>query len=81
MSEPIAQKKVKVSIELRKGSARFRVGVQARSIREALDLVAKRYRAGEVRYVFLVEPAGFFVRETSAPARSVDSLRPHAEAA
>ena len=36
------QRRVKFSVEVRSGAARFRVGVQAQSIREALRLVGGR---------------------------------------
>jgi hypothetical protein len=55
------QKKVKVSVEVRSGTAHFRVGVQAKSIRKALGVVGARYPQGEVRVIFPIEPAGFFV--------------------
>jgi hypothetical protein len=54
---------VKVSVEIRRGTARFRVGVQAESIRRALGMAAGMYPHGEVWLVFPVEPEGFFVRE------------------
>lgn len=38
------QQMVKVSVEIRSGTARFRVGVQASSIREALSSVGSRSR-------------------------------------
>jgi hypothetical protein len=60
---------VKVSVEVRSGNARFRVGVRAQSIGKALSLVAGSYPRGVVRVAFPIEPEGFFVREPSAPAR------------
>ena len=52
------QKMVKVSVEVRSGTARFGVGVQARSTRKALSMVGGRYPQGEVRVVFPIEPEG-----------------------
>jgi hypothetical protein len=52
---------VKVSVEVRSGTARFRVGVQARSIKKALSLVGATYPRGEIGVVFPLEPEGFFV--------------------
>jgi hypothetical protein len=40
------QKMVKVSVEVKSGTARFRVGVQAPSIRTALSVVGGRYPRG-----------------------------------
>lgn len=57
------QQRVKVSVEVRSGTARFRVGVQARSLHEALSSVGGRYPRGEVRVVSPIEPKGFFVHE------------------
>jgi hypothetical protein len=72
---------VEVSVEVRSGTARFRVSVQAQSIRKALGLVGGRYPHGEVRLVFPIEPEGFFVREPAALARIVGTGRFHQEAA
>ena len=52
---------IKVSVEVRKGTARFRVGVRAESIRRALSAVGASYPTSEVRVEFPMEPEGFFV--------------------
>jgi hypothetical protein len=57
----MAQQMVKVSVEVRSGTARFCVSVQAESIRKALGMVKARYPQGEVGVVFPIEPEGFFV--------------------
>ena len=75
------QNLVKVSVEVRSGTARFGVGVKARSTRKALSMVGGRYPHGEVRVVLPTEPEGSLVREPSALARIVDSAQAHAEAA
>jgi hypothetical protein len=54
---------VRISVEVRSGTARFRVGVQAQSIRRALSLVAGRYPHGVVEVAFPIEPDEFFVSE------------------
>jgi hypothetical protein len=59
------QEMVKVSVEVRSGTARFRVGVQARSLHEALSSVGGRYSRGEVRVVSPIEPESFFARQPS----------------
>jgi hypothetical protein len=65
----MSQRMVKISVEVRSDTARFRVGVQAESIRKALSMVGGRYRTSEVRVIFPIEPEGFFVeRPTSARA-------------
>ena len=57
------QKTVKVSVEVRSGTARFRVGVQAQSIRKALSMVGGRYPHGMVEVAFPIEPNEFFVHQ------------------
>ena len=54
---------VKVSVEVRGGTARFRVAVQAESIRRALSLVGGRYPGSDLGVVFPIDPEGFFVEE------------------
>ena len=56
---------VEVSVDVRKGTARFRVGVRAESIRRALSAVGARYPTSEVRVEFPIEPEGFFVSGSS----------------
>lgn len=75
------QKMVKVSVEIRSGTARFRVGLRARSIREALSLVGGKFPQREVRVVFPIDPEGFFVREPWVLAGIAGSEQIHHEAA
>lgn len=60
---------VKVSVKVRSGTARFRVGVTAQSVRRALRLVGGRHLRGVVEAAFLKEPEAFFVRWPSTSAR------------
>ena len=57
------QRRVKFSVELRSGTARFRVGVQAQSVREAMRLVGGRYPQGVVRMAFPTEARSDLVPE------------------
>lgn len=75
------QKMVQVLVEIRSGTARFRVGVRARSIREALSLVGGKFPQREVRVVFPIEPEDFFVKEPSVLAGIAGSEQIHQEAA
>jgi hypothetical protein len=75
------QKIVRVSVEVRSGMARFRVGVQAESIRKALSMVGGRYSQGEVRVLFPIEPEGFFVREPTGLEGMGGSKQVYTEAA
>jgi hypothetical protein len=72
---------VKVSVEVRSGTVRFRVSVQAQSVRRAIGMVGGRYPRGEIRLVFPIEPEGFFVREPTAVAGMVGTERTRREAA
>jgi hypothetical protein len=52
---------IKISIEVRSSTARFKVALVAESIEGALDL-AKRYNPGkECKVVFPIDPQIFFV--------------------
>ena len=57
---------VEVSIEVRSGAARFDVAVRAKSIGQAVSLVAGRYPGGEVAVKFPMDPEGFFVTDPVA---------------
>jgi hypothetical protein len=72
---------IKVSVEVRSGTARFRVSVQAESIRRALGMVSGRYPHGAVRLVFPAEPGSFFVRSPTAVAGMVVTEQTRREAA
>ena len=75
------QKMVRVSVEVRSGTARFRVGVQARSIREALSLVGGKCPHCEVRVAFPIGPERFFVQGSPALAGIVGTESTHQQAA
>jgi hypothetical protein len=54
---------IRISIEVRSGTARFKVSVQAESIERALEM-AKRYNSGkECKVVFPIDSAGFFLED------------------
>jgi hypothetical protein len=75
------RKMVKVSVEVRSDMARFRVGVQAPSIRGALGMVGRSYPRAEVSVVFPIEPEGFFVRDPAAPTGPIGLEQTEREAA
>ena len=79
------KKLVRISVEVRSGTTRFRVGVQARSVRKALSMVVGKYPHAEARVAFPAGPEGFFVREPSrdlsAPVGVVGHERTHEVAA
>jgi hypothetical protein len=57
---------VKVSIEVRNGTARFTVGVRARNIEQALRIVQTRYPAKVATVKFPIDPEDFFGEEAAA---------------
>jgi hypothetical protein len=57
---------VQVSIEVRNGTARCMVGVKARNIQQALNIVQSRYPAKVATVKFPIDPKGFFVDERAA---------------
>jgi hypothetical protein len=58
---------VRVSIEVRSGAARFRVGIRASNIRRAVSLVKGLYTASsDVRVIFPIDPEGFFIEDPFA---------------
>jgi hypothetical protein len=54
---------VRVSIEVRSGAARFRVGIRASNIRRAVSLAEGLYAASDVRVIFPIDPEGFFIED------------------
>lgn len=67
---------VKVSIEVRKGAARFKVAVQAESIQRAMSLIEGRFPGGDCRVKFPIDPEGFFAGDGAAAEK-----QPHLAAA
>ena len=59
---------IQVSVEVRSGSARFRVGVQASSIRRALSIVGGRHPNGAIRVRLPMDTEGFYIEDPAARA-------------
>jgi len=57
---------VKVSIEVHDGTARFAVAVLAKSIQQALRIVAARYPSSATKVKFSIDPESFFVVDSAA---------------
>jgi hypothetical protein len=72
----VVRQMIEVSVEVRKGSARFRVAVRAESIQRALSLVAGRFPCMTCRVEFPIEVEGFFVEGPYARAGIVESDHP-----
>jgi hypothetical protein len=67
---------VRVSIEVRSGAARFRVGIQASSIQRAVGLAMGLYSASDVRVIFPIDPEGFFIDDPFAKEGLVERDMP-----
>jgi hypothetical protein len=72
---------VKISIEVRYGTARLEVAVQAQSIQQAMSFVRGRYSNGDVRVRFPLDPEGFFVKDPAARAGLIEGEQPEFRAA
>ena len=62
---------IRVSMEVREGTALSRATVQAESIREAVSIARGRYPGRDVRVMFPIDPEDFFIE---GPAKSEQSL-------
>ena len=60
---------MKVSIEVHSETARFAVAVQAKSIREALSIVAARYPGSIASVKFPIDPEGSFLEYSAGVGR------------
>ena len=52
---------IKVSMEVRKGTALSTATVEAESIREAVSITRGRYPGRDVRVIFPIDPEEFFI--------------------
>jgi hypothetical protein len=57
---------VGVSIEVHDGTAHFTVAVLAKSIQQALSIVAAQYPGSVAKVKFPIDPEGFFVEDPAA---------------
>ena len=57
---------VRISVEVTGGATRFRVAVQAESVRRALEIAERRNPDRDARVVFPIDPEAFFVGDPSA---------------
>jgi hypothetical protein len=57
---------VKVSIEVHAGTARFTVAVKARSIEQALSIIAARHPDSVAKVQLPIDPETFFVEDSAA---------------
>ncbi len=57
---------VRITVEVGRGAIRYRVAVQAESIRRALEIVEGMNPGRELKVAFPIEPESFFVEEPAA---------------
>ena len=57
---------LKVAIEIRDRTTRFRVGVNTQNIEQALSIVRARYPSSVVKVSFPIDPENFFVENIAA---------------
>ena len=69
---------VRISIEVRSGATRFRVAVQAESIRRALEIVQGQNPGRDIGVVFPIDPEMFFVGDRGATSRTLAQEAPAA---
>ncbi len=69
---------VRISVDVRSGATRFRVAVQAESIRRALEIVQGQHPGRDVGVVFPIDPEMFFALDRGAMSGSVGQKAPAA---
>jgi hypothetical protein len=62
---------IRISVQVRSGTARFRVAIQAESIERALEMVARQHPGKECEVTFPIDPETFFVEDSVATVRQL----------
>ena len=57
---------IRISVHVSSGAARFRVAVQAESLEEALEIVARHNPSKERKVTFPTDPEAFSVEDPTA---------------
>ncbi len=63
---------VRITVEASNGVARYRVAVQAESIRRALEIVQGLNPGSGLRVTFPIDPETFFVKDSAAKAGLIE---------
>ena len=63
---------VRISVEVEQGAVRYRVVVQAESIRRAVQIVEEMNQGNDFRVVFPIDPETFFVKDPTATAGLIE---------
>jgi hypothetical protein len=63
---------IKISVEVGRGAARYRIAVQAESIERALEIVERQNPVCEAKVAFPLDPEVFFVWDAAAPTGPIN---------
>ena len=63
---------VRITVEVGSGAIRYRVAVQAESIRRALEIMEGMNPGKEIKVMFPIDPESFFVDEPGAVAGQIE---------
>ncbi len=63
---------VRITVEVGRGAVRYRVAVQAESIRRALEIAEGVNPGREIKVMFPIDPESFFVEESAAVAGQIE---------
>lgn len=63
---------IRITVDIDSGTARYRVAVQAESIRRALELVERMNPGSKFGVTFPIDPEAFFVNDPAAKAGPVE---------
>jgi hypothetical protein len=63
---------VRITVEVGRGAIRYRVAVQAESIRRALEIVEGMNPGRELKVTFPIDPESFFVEEPAAVVGQIE---------
>jgi len=63
---------IRITVEVSQRAARYRVAVQAKSIKRALEIVESQNPSCAAKVVFPIEPEEFYVGDTTVTAESLN---------
>ena len=66
---------VRITVEVGQGAVRYRVAVQAESIRRALEIVERVNPGSEFRVTFPIDPETFFVGDSAAMTGLIEQAK------
>ncbi len=69
---------VRIAVEVGSGAVRYRVAVQAETIRRALEIVEGLNPGRELRVTFPIDPETFFVKEPATVDGEIEREKPAA---